>query len=68
LLENFCLRIEQYLEHMNRSLDKAKVNVVLMFLMGTMKIWWRNHEKYLAIGRTMEKIKIWAEMKVSLKA
>jgi hypothetical protein len=42
LLGNFCWDIEQYLEQLNKSSNKAKVNVVAMFLTGTAKLWWRN--------------------------
>jgi hypothetical protein len=42
LLGNFCWDIEQYLEQLNESLDEAKVNVAMMFLTGTTKLWWRN--------------------------
>jgi hypothetical protein len=48
--------------------DKAKVNVAMMFLTGTTKLWWRNQVEDLVAGRTIEKIENWAEMKATLKA
>ena len=41
LLGSFYWDVEQYLEHMGRSLDAMKVNVVTMFLKGIVKLWWR---------------------------
>lgn len=68
LFGNLYWDIEQYLEQLNGSSGKAKVNVAMMFLIGTAKLWWRNRAEDLTTRRTLEKIKNWAEMKEALKA
>jgi hypothetical protein len=68
MLGNFCWDMEQYLEQMNGSPYEAKVNIVAMFLTGTVKLWWRNQVEDLAARRITEKIENWAEMKEALKA
>jgi hypothetical protein len=67
MLGNFCWDMEQYLEQMNGSPEEAKVNVVVMYLTGTVKLWWRNRVEDLAAGRITEKIENWTEMKATLK-
>jgi hypothetical protein len=57
VLGHFCWDNKQYLEKMNGSLDNAKVNVVAMFFMGTVKVWCRNRVKDLAFGCTVDNIK-----------
>jgi hypothetical protein len=51
LLGHFCWDIEYYLEYLNGSSDKAKVNIAVMFLIGTTKIWWRNRVEDLDVER-----------------
>jgi hypothetical protein len=53
---------------LNESSEEAKVNSTKMFLEGIAKIWWRNRVEDLAVGRIVEKIENWAEMKEALKA
>jgi hypothetical protein len=54
---------------MNGSSDEAKVNIVAMFLIGTMKLWWREPSVgFGCLGTTMEKIENWVEMNATLKA
>jgi hypothetical protein len=67
-LGNFCWDIEQYLEQWNESLDESKVNAAMMFLTGTVELWWRNRVEDLAVGRIIDRIENWAKMKVALKA
>jgi hypothetical protein len=68
LSRTFYCDIDQYLEQLNGGSDEAKVNVATMFFTGTAKLWWRNRVEDLAVGRTIEKIENWAEMKATLKA
>jgi hypothetical protein len=42
--------MEKYLEQLNKSPDEAKVNIVVVFLTGTVKFWWRNQVEDLVVG------------------
>ena len=53
---------------MNGISDEAKVNVVAMFLKGTMNLWWRNQEEDLAVERDVPRINNLTEMKEALRA
>jgi hypothetical protein len=61
--DNFCWNMEQYLEQMNESLEEAKVNVLVMYLTWTPKLWWRNRVEDLAVGRIIKNIENWTKMK-----
>jgi hypothetical protein len=41
---------------MNENLDEAQLDVVMMFLAGIAKLWWRNHIEDLASRCITEKI------------
>jgi hypothetical protein len=56
------------LEQLNESLDEDKVNVVVMLLTGTIKLWWRNQVEDLVDWRIIEQIENYTNMKASLKA
>jgi len=51
LFKHFCWDIDYYLECLNGSSDKAKVNIAVMFLIGTTKFWWRNRVEDLDVER-----------------
>ena len=53
---------------MNGGLDDTKVNVVVMFLIGSTKLWWRNMEEYLAKSKEIEWIENKDQMNATLKA
>jgi hypothetical protein len=61
--DKFCWDMGKYLEQMNESLEEAKVNVVVMYLTWTSKLWWRNRVEDLVVGRIIENIENWTEMK-----
>jgi hypothetical protein len=44
---------------MNGSSHEAKVNVTVMFLIGTTNIWWRNRVEDLESNHTIDKIDNW---------
>jgi len=53
---------------MNGSSEETKVNVVAMFLTDVAKLWWRNRAEDVAVGKVLDKIENWEQMKASLKA